>query len=72
MSKGVNWGGKRAGAGRKATAGEVRQMHTLRATQNEWDLILRFAKIIKYGNLDAAKKFVNDYSTATFKKLTNS
>ena len=56
-------GGKRPGAGRpKKPPEELRKRCTLRATQDEWDLILRFAKIIKYGNLDAAKKFVEDYS----------
>ena len=59
MSKNANWGGKREGAGRKATAGEVRKMHTLRATTDERDLILRFAKIIKYGDKIAAIQFLN-------------
>ena len=54
------WGGKREGAGRPLTAGELRKLCTLRATREEWDLIQRFAKIIKYGDKEAAKKFLNE------------
>ena len=42
------------------TAGELRKLCTLRATREEWDLIQRFAKIIKYGDKEAAKKFLNE------------
>ena len=43
------WGGKRAGAGRRPAAqdGTERKMRSLRASDEEWDTIKAFAKIIK-------------------------
>ena len=52
-------GGKREGAGRPKTAGEVRKQCTLRATREEWLLIQRFAKILKYGDKQAAQNFLD-------------
>ncbi|MDR1701321.1 MAG: hypothetical protein LBR56_00935 [Sporomusaceae bacterium] len=40
-------GGARAGAGRKIEAGEVRKPRTLRATDKEWQSILKFAQNLK-------------------------
>lgn len=54
-------GGKRTGSGRPLTAGELRKMRGLRATDEEWQLLQRFEKIIKYGDKDAAKKFLDEH-----------
>ena len=54
-------GGKREGAGRPLKAGELRKMRGLRATDEEWEMLQRFEKIIKYGDKDAAKKFLNEH-----------
>lgn len=51
-------GGARPGAGRPLKEGEVRKMRGLRATDEEWNLIQRFEKILKYGDKDKAKQFV--------------
>ncbi|MBQ4494355.1 MAG: hypothetical protein II968_01165 [Selenomonadaceae bacterium] len=53
-------GGKRQGAGRPKSGGEVRKQCALRATRAEWLMIQRFAKIIKYGDKAAAQKFLDD------------
>lgn len=47
----TGWGGKRPGAGRpkgsfKAKS-EQRKQHQLRATEDEWEVIKRFATIVK-------------------------
>ncbi len=42
-----NWGGKRKGAGRPLTAGVVRKQRQLRATDEEWEIIKEFSKILK-------------------------
>ena len=55
-----NWGGKREGAGRPLTAGEVRKRCTLRATAEEWQLHLAFDKILKYGDKSAAIAFIEE------------
>lgn len=47
MTDKVKWGGKREGAGRPLTAGEVRKQRQLRATEKEWEIIKEFAKILK-------------------------
>lgn len=52
-------GGKRPGAGRPLTAGEVRKQRQLRATDDEWKIIQRFAKIFKYGDKDACIQFLD-------------
>ncbi len=49
-------GGKREGAGRPLTAGEVRKQRQLRASTEEWELIKRFDKLIKYGDKEACIK----------------
>ena len=53
-------GGKREGAGRPLTAGELRKQKQMRATTDEWELIQRFARLVKYGDKDACKKFLDD------------
>ena len=44
-----NWGGKRAGAGRRPASpdGELRAMHSMRATTKEWEIIKAFFLILK-------------------------
>ena len=54
------WGGKREGAGRPLKTGELRKMRGLRATVEEWELIQRFEKLIKYGDKEACKKFLDE------------
>ena len=49
-------GGRREGAGRPLTAGAVRKQRQLRATDEEWELIKRFDKLIKYANKIACIK----------------
>ena len=54
------WGGKREGAGRPLAAGERRQTRAMKATPAEWELIHRFSKLVKYGDKDACKKFLDE------------
>ena len=51
-------GGARPGAGRPATAGIARDQHQVRATPDEWEIIKDFAEIVKYGDKQIAKNFV--------------
>ena len=53
-------GGKREGAGRPLAAGELRKLRSLRATDEEWRLLQMFERILKYGDKDKAKQFVED------------
>lgn len=57
-----SWGGVRPGAGRPkgSTKDESNQrpQHQLRAFDEEWDLIRRFAKQVKHGNYEACKQVV--------------
>ena len=56
------WGGRREGSGRKPQVGdEVRKNCTLKATSAEWQIILDFAKILKHGDKDSAKNFVESH-----------
>ena len=54
-------GGKRAGAGRPLTAGELRKQRQMRATTEEWELIQRFERLVKYGDKAACKKFLDEH-----------
>ena len=54
-------GGARSGAGRPTLGAEPTKMHSLRSTEQDWKLILDFAKILKYGNKHAAKDFVEKF-----------
>lgn len=47
MTDKAKWGGKREGAGRHLTAGEVRKQRQLRASEKEWEIIKAFSKILK-------------------------
>lgn len=56
------WGGKRTGAGRpkgtfKAESNQ-RAHRQLRAFDDEWDIIQRLARIVKYGDREACEKFL--------------
>lgn len=53
-------GGRREGAGRPKKDGELRQMRSMRATSDEWELLQRFAKVIKYGDKVACRKFLDE------------
>lgn len=48
MEDNKKWGGKREGAGRPKAVEGIRAQHQLRAFDDEWDLIRRFAKIVKH------------------------
>lgn len=55
-------GGKREGAGRKAgwyKPEGVRPQKQMRAYPEEWELIQRFAKLIKYGDKAACIEFLD-------------
>ena len=55
----MSWGGKRENAGRKAGwrkgYSERRGHRSLAAFDDEWDLINRFAKLVKYGDKEKCK-----------------
>jgi len=59
MAESLGWGGKRKGAGRpKGTAkneSRVRPQHQLRAFDDEWELIKRFARQVKHGEKAACE-----------------
>ncbi len=52
----MGWGGKREGAGRKkgwrkdVSEKNRRKVRTVAAFDDEWELINKFAKIVKYGD----------------------
>lgn len=56
-------GGKREGAGRpdgwRKPEG-TRQQKQMRAYPEEWELIQRFAKLVKYGDKAACQKFLDE------------
>ena len=51
-------GGKREGAGRPKVE-EPRKQRQLRASTEEWELIRRFDKLIKYGDKAACIEFLD-------------
>ena len=53
-------GGKREGAGRPLGAEELRKMRCLRASSQEWEVIQRFVKMLKYGDKVKARQFVEE------------
>ena len=55
-------GGKREGAGRPVSAGEVRKLRSMRATNKEWQLIQKFARMLKKGDRITAENFIREYS----------
>ncbi len=54
------WGGKREGAGRPLTGGAPRKQRQTRATDEEWELIKRFDKLVKHGHREACEKFLDE------------
>ena len=54
----MSWGGKREGAGRKPKSEGVREGHFLRAYEDEWALIKKFADEVKHGYKQKCKKFI--------------
>ncbi len=58
------WGGKREGSGRpkgSVKAEGVRPQHQLRAYPDEWEMILKFAQLIKHGEKDKCNEFLNQF-----------
>ena len=67
MEKKSGRGGRRSGAGRPKGSvgpGGVRSQHQVRAFDDEWDLIRRFADLVKQGKLEACKQFLEEAETA--------
>jgi len=42
----------------------VRSQHQVRAFDDEWELIRRFADLVKQGKLEACKQFLEEAETA--------
>ena len=63
-SKRSGRGGKREGAGRpegwRKPEG-TREQKQMRAYPDEWELIQRFAKLVKYGDKEACIKFLEEH-----------
>ena len=57
MPKGIRYGGKPLGW-RKPEG--VRPQKQMRAYPEEWDLIQRFAKLVKYGDKQACIRFLDE------------
>ncbi|WP_417208219.1 hypothetical protein [Acidaminococcus fermentans] len=66
------WGGRRPNqTGRpKGTIKPegVRSQHQLRAYDEEWDLIRRFARLVKHGKMEACKAALDQLEAADGKK----
>ena len=62
----MSWGGKRIGAGRKFGSKNKseslrRKSRSLAAFDDEWLLISKFAKIVKYGDKATCEKFLASF-----------
>ena len=57
-------GGRREGAGRPFKDGELRKQKQMRATNDEWELIQRFARLVKYGDKQACQQFLEQQEQA--------
>ena len=68
MTEGNQWGGRRPGAGRPKgstkNGSSVRPQHQLRAYDEEWDLIRRFARLVKHGKMEACKAALDQLEAA--------
>ena len=53
-------GGTRPGAGRPALEGK-RKMRSMRALDDEWQLINRFADLVKSGKAEECRRFVDEH-----------
>lgn len=60
-----NHGGARPGAGRKKEEGRdgIRERKTMRAYDDEWDIINRFGALVKKGHKEECLKFVESLET---------
>ena len=58
-------GGRREGAGRPLTAGVARKQRQTRATDEEWTLIKRFDRLVKYGDKAACIKALEKLEATT-------
>ena len=60
-------GGAREGAGRKVgwrkEVSEQRPQHQLRAYPDEWELIRRFARLVKHGNKESCERILKSIET---------
>ena len=54
-------GGARDGAGRPSVGGKIRKQRQLRLSDDEWEIVKAFDKILKYGDYFAAKDFVESH-----------
>ena len=52
------WGGRRTSAGRPRKVEGARKLRTLVAYDDEWDLIKKFAEVVKHGDKEKARHFV--------------
>lgn len=60
----MSWGGARKGSGRpKGTvkAEGARAQHQVRAYPDEWELIMKFARLIKHGEKGKCAEFLNQF-----------
>lgn len=68
ITEGKQWGGRRPGAGRPKgstkNGSSVRPQHQLRAYDEEWDLIRRFARLVKHGKMEACKAALDQLEAA--------
>ena len=53
-------GGARPGAGRPKQE-VIRKQRTTRLYDDEWDLMKAFERIIKYGDKEACKRFIEEH-----------
>lgn len=68
-SKKNGWGGRRPNQtgrpkGTTKAVHNVRPQHQLRAYDEEWDLIRRFARLVKHGNAQACKAALDQLEKA--------
>ena len=66
------WGGKRTGAGRPVgTTKEVsvqRPQHQLRAFPEEWEMIRKFARLVKHVSKEECQQALSDLAEGKYKK----
>lgn len=53
-------GGARPGAGRKKQGDTVRERRTMRALEDEWNIINRFGALVKNGYKEECLRFVEE------------
>lgn len=72
MTDKKQWGGRRpnqTGRPKGTTKPEgVRPQHQIRAYDEEWDLIRRFARLVKHGKMEDCKRALEALETADGKK----